>query len=45
MTVARLGLKLKVKVKGQCPARVGVVTQKRGRSDIDPRPRTVFLVT
>jgi len=33
MTIARIGLEVKVKVKGQ-----------RGRSDLDPLSRAVFLV-
>jgi len=33
-----------VKVKGQYQAHVGVVTQKRGRADLDPWSITVFLV-
>jgi len=34
-----------MQVKGQFPERMGVVTQKRGRSDLGPRPRTVCLVS
>ena len=46
MIIARLGLKIKVsvKVKGQCPSRMGVVMQQRGRSDSDPPSRTFFIL-
>jgi len=35
---------LPLKVKGQYPARMGVVMQQRGRSDFDPRSNDSFQI-